>query len=165
MNGCNLEIWFGDEDGRATGYAQWAPTNLSFQDGNLWEGTSIDFRNPDEGIYVLSSTMSCIEGEEGKRYDLLGDEAMLVSPAELNRAILVAVSGKPVLERPAVGQEPDFECGLSRVIENAKNPTLSPYPEQATEATGRDEEPEIEDDLEEGDRADQSTDEETPAAN
>lgn len=113
-------VTFGDESGHATSRQAWSSTVLSAAEGYLLAGDSIDWSDPDEGIFFRRMFASCEDGEEGELFDFLGEDEGRSRPGsvcvfgrqDMERALAVVVDGLLVLERAPGGEPADFACGL-----------------------------------------------------
>lgn len=136
MNSTNVVVWYCDEMGHPTGYEQWSPTEMSFSDGNFWQGEEVDCSDPDKGIFVVGSFASMLRGEEGQVFNCLSKPVMIFSPEQMCRALEVDVAGSCVLVRATVEQQSDFRCGLkwaSKPTAELRRP--EPLPEEPAATT------------------------------
>ena len=112
-----MSIWYCDELGHPTGRETWSPTMLHLQEGYLLQGDSIDFSNPDEGIFWTRYYVSFAEDEVGELCSLTApeiDRVLVLSPSVLTRVLTLEVDGCVVLRRATTDEVPAFaESGLT----------------------------------------------------
>lgn len=138
-----VTVYFCDDELHYTSKETWTSTPLTISENYLLDGGSIDWSNPDHGIYFKRMFASTIDGdvyyflgEDDEIYKLKTDlksgtkskadlseedkkllkqaaSVCIFSPEELNHALTVSVDGQLVLVRILDDVIPMFKCGLS----------------------------------------------------
>lgn len=112
-----VTVAFGDELGHVTGRQTWSSTILSIGEGYLLQGDSLDWSDPDLGIWFHRTYAA---GDDGGIYSFLPEDGIdahagsvcVFDRDDMDRALSVSVDGELVLERPPADAEADFDCGL-----------------------------------------------------
>ena len=112
-----VTVAFGDELGHVISKQTWSSTVLSVGEGYLLQGDSLDWSNPDDGIWFHRVFAASDNGniysflsEDGE--DMRAGSVCVFDRDDMDQALSVSVDAQLVLERAPAGAEADFDCGL-----------------------------------------------------
>lgn len=134
----DIEVVFGDNLGHPTSVQKWSSTQLAVSSGYLLGGDTLDWSNPDEGIFFQRLFTATKDGEfynflddnDKQEGTDLGGCVRVFDRYDMDHALCVLVEGKQVLERAPEGEQADFDCGLRFCVDDEDIPVN----EQMTDA-------------------------------
>lgn len=110
----SLVIWY-ESEANSIKQLSWDLTGAVLNEGFIALSTTLDWSNPDEGIFLKRKYCSYLEGEEGSVFELYETKdprgSVLVTPQELLDVLVVQVDGVAVLVKDT-RDIPRFSCGL-----------------------------------------------------